>query len=125
MNANLLKHYEMLIETYRHHFDLFIKGVAVYLLIISAVCGFMFSRESIANRQGLAWFVLGISLIGLNGLRPCYRWLRTISASCRKYEEVLELEEFDFNGARGIVDAVKWGMWTIAIGAIVLILTGL
>lgn len=125
MSDNRLRHYEILIDTYRHHFDLFIKGVAVYLLVISAACGFLFSKESNANRDGLAWFIVVISLIGLNGLVPCYKWLSALAANCRQYEVKLQLQEFDFDGAKGIVDAVKWGMCAIAVGAIALIVFGL
>jgi hypothetical protein len=72
-----LKLYEIWVVTYRHHMDLVLKGLTVYLAIVGAVGGLIFGPERARSlRIVLLAFVLLVSALGVATLQLGHRWLR-------------------------------------------------
>ena len=73
-----LKQYELILEMYRHHFDLYLKVVALYLGSTGAAAGFIFAASTTADQRtallGFLGLVSGASALA-NGF--VFHWLRS------------------------------------------------
>lgn len=112
------RHYALLVKTYQHHFDLFIKGVGLYILLVSGFAGFMFSTESNAAPSKIASFILLVSVVALFGLWPCYKWVKHMASEISGYEDQLHLRPLSLRGALGIIGLVTGGILIVMVAAI-------
>ena len=91
--------YQEFLETYRHHFDLTVKVIAVHVTLVGTLVGYLF-QEHVDHRQRVALtaFVVGTALIPAIGSIYGCRWLRAFDESMRKLTAALQLPRFPVSG---------------------------
>jgi hypothetical protein len=117
--SQLLKY----LDLYQQHFDLFVKGSALYYAVVGGVAGYAFSANA-TPRQRLALIAIVVlgSAVALLGFRACYRWTRDLGAQVHLLEAQLGVVRFPFHGATGVIQAMSLGVAVILLGGIVLAL---
>jgi hypothetical protein len=100
----LLTQYQALLEVYKQHFDLFLKGVTVYLAAMSAIAGFAIAKETSANIKLLLSALIPCgSLIAFFGFLISRRWVAHLQKSLESIEAELRIQPFPFSGPKGII----------------------
>jgi len=117
-----IRQYETLMETYSNHFDLFIKGMSLYFLIVGASAGVAFTEGS--PRRVLVIFIAFTSIVGVFGVVPCYIWVRHIGKQISELEDYLGMKKFSFTGAKSITILFGLGMLIVAFFAIYMLNSG-
>lgn len=103
-NEVLLTQYKSFLDVYKHHFDLFLKGVAVYLVAMSTIAGFAFGKEASENAR----FILSLlipcgSVIAFFGFLKCRRWVFDLQKSLESIETELKIQSFPFSGPKSVI----------------------
>ncbi len=101
------KQVALYMDVYKHHFDLFVKGTAVYLAIVGTVAGLVFKDGTRLPLQvALCIFVMLISCVGGYACYWSDKWVCDLERVIRGMIEELEMEQFPFWGARRVVRLV-------------------
>lgn len=80
----------MRVDIYKTHFDLFVKGVALYLAIVGAIAGLIFQPSATGTtRSALALFVGLCSGLGVAGSRIGIAWTRAAQADMDQISDAL------------------------------------
>lgn len=118
-----LKLYEMWVTTYRHHTDLTIKGLTVYLAIIGAVGGYIFgSTTTSRTRLALLTFLLLVSVITFGSLRMGLIWFRGFSEIVEKFSRKAPMAALPLTPIRRFGNLLSALIIIIFFGVIVLII---
>lgn len=109
-HANTLEQLKLHLDIYKTHFDMFLKGTALYFAALGAIAGFLY-RDG-ASRQSqiaLSCVVVGGSITFLVACVAARAWVRELALSVRKAEEKLAMDPFPFSGAIGVIGAMIAG----------------
>lgn len=94
---------DLYIGIYKHHFDLFIKGLLLYLAVVGASAGFMFRGDvSTQTQLLLASGVAGLSTLAVVGCIVSRRWVRDMDSTVSGITAALGISPLPFSGARRI-----------------------
>jgi hypothetical protein len=99
----LLSQLKTWLDVYKHHFDLYVKGVAFYLAAAGALSGLIFREgATMAARRTLA-IVLTIFCIGaVVGSFLSWRFVARLREDTDAIAAALGIRPFPFSGARSI-----------------------
>jgi hypothetical protein len=97
------------LEVYKHHFDLFIKAVALYFTIIGAAAGFMY-RDNIpvTSQRALSILIGLLSAVAMLGCWVSYRYVKRLQEFVSAITSELQLKEFPFTGALAVTGLFAW-----------------
>jgi hypothetical protein len=100
----LLTQYQSFLDIYKHHFDLFLKGILGYLASISVMAGFIFRTEtSKYHKIALSVVIPLASLVAFLGCLKSRRWVLDLQSSIDSIEGELKVQPFPFSGPKGII----------------------
>jgi hypothetical protein len=105
-NPPLSKDYQLslLIDVYKHHFDLFIKALALYLGTCSIISGFIFQNEvSFELKLVLSILIQLASILVVLGCYISIKWIEDIESIVKSIEDMLDIQHFPFSGAKRVV----------------------
>ena len=110
------KYLDLYLGLYKHHFELFLKGLALYLGIIGGTAAYVY-RDGAATsaRVPLSVFVIFVSLLAAGGCMVSLEWVSSMDRIITRLSTAVGLEPFPMRGARGIV-------MTVMLGAVVVLL---
>jgi hypothetical protein len=87
-------HLGRLIEIYKQHFDLYVKGVAGYLVVLGFIGGIVTKPETVReDRIALSLLVSLASVFGIIGSVISLRWVRTMKEKLQRLSAFLDLED--------------------------------
>jgi hypothetical protein len=92
------------LDVYKHHFDLFVKGVFGYFVVVGALTNFAFDEGQPVRRGVL--FALTISIASVIAFFSCVisrEWVKDLERAVRRITDALSGEPFPFSGAKGIL----------------------
>ncbi|MCL4501003.1 MAG: hypothetical protein M1438_03995 [Deltaproteobacteria bacterium] len=102
----LIKHLDMYMDIYKHHFNLFLKGVTIYLVSIGVIAGYIFKGDINIHTQAILSSLFIIESIG--AFLCCvfsFRWINTVDKIVRRI--ILQLNvsvsSFPFGGVKGVI----------------------
>lgn len=114
--AHRAEYLRLLVETYRHHFDLFMKSWILYFAVIGGVGGYLGQSGLRAEVRMLASAVMVVaSLVGVQRCQPIYDWVVDLESTLRTLTTELALPPISLSGARSAVRTVQYGCITMAI----------
>jgi hypothetical protein len=100
----LQKQLELYLEIYKHHFDMYLKAVALYLAVLGGVLAYLFRAEtSAADRRILASFIVLLSVGAVVGSLLSRRWVIDVQRIHHAIAADLGYPLFPFTGATRIV----------------------
>jgi len=106
---NLLEQLKLHLDVYKTHFDIFVKGTALYFAALGAIAGFMYRDGATqASQVALSSLVIGGSLTYLAGCVVSLRWVFELERSVREAEKRLGISPFPFSGAKGVIGMVSF-----------------
>jgi membrane protein implicated in regulation of membrane protease activity len=108
----------MYMDVYKHHFDLFVKGVVIYFAAMGAIAGYVFNDTLNSGTRVAVSSVAGIfSLLAVLACLLSRRWVTIVERHVAMMCHQLGLAPFPFSGARHmtIITAILCGF--IALGA--------
>ena len=116
------KQVEIYFKIYKQHFDLAVKGFALYLAVLGAVVGFIFGTETgYENRITLIVATIIGSCAAFAAAIVSKRWVLDLEATLNKMTGQLGLVPFPFSGAKGIASVAMWVIIIFAVaGAAIL-----
>lgn len=117
-----LEYLKLLLDIYKHHFDLFLKAMLLYLAAVGAIASFIFSGASNSAaivRLTLAFGIPCGSIIALVGCLVSNRWIMRVEKICNDLTDKLEVPLFPFSGARQVVRTMIAAIVAIAIAGVV------
>jgi hypothetical protein len=92
------------LDVYKHHFDLFLKGVAGYFVVVGTLTSFTFAKEMSRNQKIVFPVVISIgSLIALFACVISRQWVKDLERAVERITSALSGEPFPFSGAKGIL----------------------
>lgn len=99
-----LKQYEIVVETYRHHLEVYFKLAGLYLAITGGVAGFVFA-ESVghAQRRALLSFLMLVSAAAVVANLVVLYWGRSLQKNLDDLARSLGLEQVSLLAARALV----------------------
>jgi hypothetical protein len=107
-----------LIDLYKHHFDLFLKGVAGYLAIIGFIAGAITKAPSRSNRIALFGLISVVSLFAFVGSVISWNWVRVMRDGMHDLCKTLDLVEPTLSPAERIVILMIFFCVTLFLGGI-------
>lgn len=108
------------LEVYKHHFDLFLKGVAGYFIVVSTLTNFALAKDA-TRPKGIA-FSLAIcigSLIAFSCCAISKRWVEDLERTLGRITTALSGEPLPFSGAKGILSVTMVISVVFCIGGLV------
>ena len=107
-------------DVYKHHFDLFLKGVAGYFVIVGALTSFTFAKEMSWNQKVVFPVIISIgSLIALFACVVSRDWVKDLESAVGRITTALSGEPFPFSGAKGILSVMMVISMVFCIGGFV------
>ncbi len=101
---------ELHVDVFKHLFDLFFKGLVIYLAVVGATAGYIYSDKATAQSQAaLSVFVSIISVLTIVGCGITLRWIREIQGNVDAMSDDLSVKRVPLAGAKGIVSMVMIG----------------
>lgn len=104
----LMEQFKAYLDIYKQHFDLYFKGIVLYLAGMGALAGFIFRDKASVEIQitlsVLAFLVSGIALAG------CFvskKWVVAMEINVDDLAGRLGARRFPFCGAKGIIRTMK------------------
>lgn len=98
----------MYVDVYKHHFDLFVKGVFLYFAVMGAAAGYVFgSATSRGSRIAVLLMASAISLVAQSACVVSRKWVRAVAMRVEKIAERLNIDAFPFDGAASITVVVQ------------------
>jgi hypothetical protein len=95
---------KMYIDVYKYHFDLFLKGVVLYLATVGAIAGFIYrSGASVESQVVLSAIVSIGSIIAMFGCYVSRKWVIALEEAVNNLAEQAGAERFPFSGAKGVL----------------------
>jgi len=94
---------EMWLDVYKHHFDLYVKGVAFYLAAASTLAGLIYQQSITATaRQSLSVVLTLFSFVTFAGSIVSCLFVRRLQADVDAIAAVLGIRSFPFSGANRV-----------------------
>ena len=98
------KQYEAVLDTYRHHLDIYFKLAALYLTITGAVAGFVFAEGTTSEqRTALLAFLFLVSLAAMLANAFVLFWGDSVQKLLDGLAESLGLERLSLMAGRSLV----------------------
>jgi hypothetical protein len=95
---------KLYLELYKHHSDLFLKGMALYLAIAGTLGGFYFSdRVNMQTKRYIAFGVTVGSVVAFAGCIISHRWLKAIDSHMAHLSSLCGFEQIPLFGPKGIL----------------------
>lgn len=95
---------KLYLELYKHHSDLFLKGMALYLAIAGTLSGFYFSdRVNMQTKRYIAFGVTVGSVVAFAGCLISHKWLKAIDAHMAHLSSLSGFEQIPLFGPKGIL----------------------
>ena len=111
----LLKLY---VDLYKHHFDLFLKGYAVYLAIVATVAGFVFRGEiEPVTRAALLLLVALVSIAAVIAWSTAFFWARAFGSQVQSLCRELGIPSMPMFGVKAILVIADAGALIMFLGA--------
>ena len=102
-----LKQLELYIGVYKQHFDLFLKGTVLYVAVVGAIAGYVFtSGLDRPLKAGLSLIIAMGSLVALAGFHVSRKWVLDLEQRVHEMEQALGLKQFPFSGAKGVASVM-------------------
>lgn len=118
-NSDLMTQWKTALEVYRHHFDLFLKAVALYFAIVGALAGFIYrDNMPLASQKSLSILISLLSVVSLLGCWLSRRYVKTLQALVGSLARELHIQDFPFTGALNITSLFAWTSGALAIIAL-------
>ncbi len=95
MNTTTEKLPEIYLDLYKHHFELYLKGFFIHLVVVGAISGFLFATESPAVGNAaiaLASMGLVVTIVGLLGSILAFVWAFRMRSVCLTMCNKLSIE---------------------------------
>ncbi|HZF08423.1 MAG TPA: hypothetical protein VFE33_06490 [Thermoanaerobaculia bacterium] len=115
----LMAQWQTAMEVYKHHFDLFLKAVALYFAIVGAVAGFMY-RDSfpLSSQRALSVLIAFLSVVTMMGCWMSFRYVKRLRDLVSALASDLRLKDFPFTGALSVSGLFSWTAGAIAVLAL-------
>jgi len=99
----------MLIDVYKHHWDLFIKAFAFYLFSVSVLVGFAFSKEGpgVFQKIFIALAIVGASVVASRATKFAYQFLNNTAEQIDKLCEQYNYRKIDFVSVKGVARVLR------------------
>jgi len=95
---------------YKHHFELFLKGVAIYVALIGGSVAYGFHRDATPEiRSILMTFLAAVSVLAIYGCWTSFSWVSEIEVVIKRVSASISSEPIPLWGAKRIVSAVLAG----------------
>ena len=92
-----------LIDLYKHHFDLFLKGVAVYLAAVAVIAGYIQNSSTQTGAKITLSFLISLtSVFGIAGCVVSKRFVRQMQERLDNLTRSLSFDHIPLEGAMGI-----------------------
>jgi hypothetical protein len=115
-----LKQMELFLEIYRHHLELLIKAVVVYLAIVGAAAGYVFREGTTpGSKAALSMVVAILSMVALVGCHWAVGWVKGFNGTVDRIADRLAAERFSFSGLSMMLRIVECLCGVIAAACIV------
>lgn len=98
-----LAHYRVVMETFRHHADLYLKAFALYLAIIGTSAGLAFSDGSPERRTALMAFLAAVSSLSVAANAAVLHLGTSIEKSMADLGESLHIDPWPLGPVRALV----------------------
>jgi len=106
----------MLVDVYKHHWDLFIKGSAIYLFACSIVAGYTLNAGVGVFQKLFAGLSVAVaSVVAIAGISISLRFLNSIAERIDKACDRHGYLKIPFSGPKGIVRLFRWAAWLLLI----------
>lgn len=116
----LIAHYKALFETYRQHFDLFLKGYALVLAGVATAAGYAFSEVAPpTKRPFFLLFASALALVGVAGCVVGVIWTGHLERNLHQTQMRLGLSPLRIWGAKWVVGLGGAGMLIILTALVV------
>jgi hypothetical protein len=103
----LQKQLELYLDIYKHHFDIYLKAVALYLAVLGATLAYLFRAETKdADRAILALFIVFLSVGAVAGSLFSRRWVVDVQRIHHGISSHLGYPPFPFTGAIRVVTLI-------------------
>lgn len=112
------------LEIYRHHFDLYLKAIALYLGVVGATATYIF-QEGVngQTRVALSVFITVVSLGSVAGGYVSRGWVMEIEKRAHSLSAELSLDQFPFSGAKGVIHVMVTLSGVVAVVAFLNVVT--
>ena len=103
-----LENFRILADIYKHHWDLFLKGFALYLVACSVIAGYTVSQNIDPWQRVSAGAAISVaSLFSFWGVNVSQRWLTTVVTKLVSLASESKVETFEFDGPIRILDIMR------------------
>jgi len=107
------------LEVYRHHFDLFLKAVALYFAIVGALAGFIYrDNMPLASQKSLSILISLLSIVSILGCWLSRRYVKALQTLVDTIARELHIKDFPFTGALNITALFAWTSGVLVIIAL-------
>lgn len=116
MELRLLKMY---LELYQQHFDLLIKGGALYFAILGAIAGYVFlETTSVMAQIALSLMGATFSAVLIVACVGLLSWISDLAKLVHGIQERLDTPRFSFSGAQTVVRGLISGACIVLLAAV-------
>ncbi|RMH13585.1 MAG: hypothetical protein D6701_12185 [Gemmatimonadetes bacterium] len=113
----LLEHYKVMMETFRHHTDIYLKAFALYLAIIGTSAGFAFSEGAAERRTVLLAFLSGVSVLSVLANAVVFRSGNQVEVRLKQLREQLGVDPWPLAPVRTLVALIMAFSAVVAVAA--------
>lgn len=117
-SPNALEHYRIVMETFRHHTDVYLKAFALYVTIVGAVAGLAFGEDGGERRGALLAFLAAVSIFAVVANGAVLRTGAAVEERLRKLGEDLEVDPWPLGPVRALVWLILVFCGTVAVAAL-------
>jgi hypothetical protein len=111
------RYLDLYLGVYKHHFELFLKGLALYLAIIGGTAAYLYRDGATRDARVALWlFLFLVSALAIAGCKVSLDWVSAIEGTVTRLSTAIGLEPFPLDGAKGakgIVTMVMLGAMVV------------
>lgn len=100
--------FQILMDLYKHHWDLFLKGFAFYLLGCSIVSGYTVSQHvEVLQQYFCGAAISGASVFAFWGTNVSQKWLKHVVSEMQNFARKYDILVFKFDGPIQILNIMR------------------
>ena len=113
------EHLRVVVDTYKHHFDLFVKGWILYFAVIGACASYLSKGDvSDALRGWAAVLIALFSLLGIQRCQPLWQWVHGVEETIAQLSIELGVPPLSLSGTKSVVRTVQACCLAVAVAAL-------